>query len=220
MMARPRPFYGRQGLQLGRVQVQPCHRNSVTTAVSGHTAHTSAIKVSFALPYRCNFGQSLSIVGSAHLLGSWNVQRGLQMQWTSGDVWTVEMELQTRRHRSGVQGQELLERIQVQDAWDGPSSIDITWSPLHAEEFNSDTSFMRILTSKADAALSELDTAIKESLCLLHHLQDPMHPDALKADQRIAAAAHVAMEASQALQAAEACPASTLAATAKSPKET
>ena len=62
-----------------------------------------------------------------------------------------------------------------------------------------------MLTSEADAALSDLDKAISESQCLLEQLKDPIHPDALKADQRIAAAAHVAMEASRALKVESHC---------------
>ena len=56
------------------------------------------------------------------------------------------------------------------------------------------------LTSKANAALAELDTAISESLQRLEQFKDPTHPDALQADQRIAAAAQSAMDASRALQ--------------------
>ena len=57
-----------------------------------------------------------------------------------------------------------------------------------------------MLTSEADTALADLDKTITESFRLLEHLKDPTHADAVMADQRVAAAAHVAMEASRALK--------------------
>ena len=47
----------------------------------------------FHLPYRCNFGQQLCIVGEVEQLGGWDVQRGVPMLWTEGDVWVAELEL-------------------------------------------------------------------------------------------------------------------------------
>lgn len=51
------------------------------------------VRLKFKLPYRCNFGQYISIVGSSDTLGNWDPSAGKPMQWTDGDVWTVEFEL-------------------------------------------------------------------------------------------------------------------------------
>ena len=51
------------------------------------------MRVSFALPYRCEFGQHIALVGSDEYLGDWDVQRGVAMNWQDGDVWTVDLEL-------------------------------------------------------------------------------------------------------------------------------
>ena len=53
--------------------------------------------MSFALPYRCEFGQNLSIVGSTTSLGSWDVDQSVDMEWTDGDVWRVELEIPARQ---------------------------------------------------------------------------------------------------------------------------
>ena len=51
------------------------------------------MRVSFAVPYRCEFGQHIALVGSDEFLGDWDVQRGVPMNWQDGDVWTVDLEL-------------------------------------------------------------------------------------------------------------------------------
>ena len=52
-----------------------------------------AMRVSFAVPYRCEFGQHIALVGSDEFLGDWDVRRGVPMNWQDGDVWTVDLEL-------------------------------------------------------------------------------------------------------------------------------
>lgn len=66
---------------------------------SSLVAHASAtpVRVSFRLPYRCNFGQNLRLVGSGAPLGDWDVSRSAAMTWSDGDVWKAELELQLGR---------------------------------------------------------------------------------------------------------------------------
>lgn len=52
------------------------------------------VRVSFGLPYRCNFGQNLRLVGSGAPLGDWDVSRSAAMTWSAGDVWKAELELE------------------------------------------------------------------------------------------------------------------------------
>lgn len=51
------------------------------------------VSVSFKLPYHCKFGQKLCLVGGDDKLGGWTVERAVEMSWTEGDVWTVELQL-------------------------------------------------------------------------------------------------------------------------------
>ena len=44
------------------------------------------MRVSFALAYRCTFGQHLCVVGSIHPLGAWDVRQGVAMRWQEGDI--------------------------------------------------------------------------------------------------------------------------------------
>lgn len=39
------------------------------------------------------FGESLRLVGSDSVLGSWDVAQGPALQWSDGDVWTLDLEV-------------------------------------------------------------------------------------------------------------------------------
>ena len=56
-------------------------------------AGSDAVRVSFALPYRCIFGQHLALVGSINPLGSWDVRQGVAMSWTEGDICATRLAL-------------------------------------------------------------------------------------------------------------------------------
>ena len=49
--------------------------------------------IRFSIPYRCNFGQHLRVVGGCDTLGNWRVEDSLAMTWSDGDVWSAEMQL-------------------------------------------------------------------------------------------------------------------------------
>ncbi|EFJ52450.1 hypothetical protein VOLCADRAFT_102948 [Volvox carteri f. nagariensis] len=51
------------------------------------------LRLNFKIPYRVNFGQSLGLVGSGDSLGNWDPKRTVQMKWTDGDWWTVELSI-------------------------------------------------------------------------------------------------------------------------------
>ncbi|KAI7841904.1 hypothetical protein COHA_004432 [Chlorella ohadii] len=100
------------------------------------------VSVSFRLPYRCKYGQKLCLIGSNDVLGSWHVDRAVAMNWTEGDVWTVELQLpangngvqleykyvvRSERDKSAVRWKEgnncylavpTQGRLKVHDTWD------------------------------------------------------------------------------------------------------
>jgi hypothetical protein len=51
------------------------------------------VHLKLAIPYHCNWGQHLCLVGSAEPLGSWDIDQGVTMQWSDGDLWSVDVEL-------------------------------------------------------------------------------------------------------------------------------
>lgn len=52
-----------------------------------------SVVVEFKLPYRCEYGQHVLVVGSDGLLGGWDVGQAAEMKWTPGDIWTIKLEL-------------------------------------------------------------------------------------------------------------------------------
>lgn len=48
-----------------------------------------AIKLEFCIPYQCEFGQRLAVVGGSECLGNWNPATALPMEWQDGHVWVA-----------------------------------------------------------------------------------------------------------------------------------
>jgi len=44
----------------------------------------------FEIPYRTNFGERVVITGNQDCLGQWDPNRGIDLQWSQGDLWFVE----------------------------------------------------------------------------------------------------------------------------------
>ena len=70
--------------------------SSLTSLYAAAAVYEAPVRVSFAMPYRCEFGQNLCLIGSTLDLGGWDTQRCVNMQWTAGDVWKVELEIRAR----------------------------------------------------------------------------------------------------------------------------
>lgn len=47
--------------------------------------------VKFQLQKECSFGQQFLIVGDDPILGSWDPERAIPMDWSDGNVWSVEL---------------------------------------------------------------------------------------------------------------------------------
>ena len=50
----------------------------------------AAVRVTFAVGRRLEFGAALGVAGSAHALGAWQPERALMLTWSEGDVWRGE----------------------------------------------------------------------------------------------------------------------------------
>ncbi|PRW59906.1 carbohydrate-binding module family 20 [Chlorella sorokiniana] len=74
-------------------QAAPARRPSRQRAALCFSNADGSVSVCFRLPYRCKYGQKLCLVGSNDVLGGWHVDRAVPMNWTEGDVWTVELQL-------------------------------------------------------------------------------------------------------------------------------
>lgn len=55
------------------------------------TADGTNVVINFSMPYRCKFGQRLCVIGAQDTLGAWDVVKAIPMEWTEGDVWSVDM---------------------------------------------------------------------------------------------------------------------------------
>ncbi|EFJ42805.1 hypothetical protein VOLCADRAFT_97031 [Volvox carteri f. nagariensis] len=54
---------------------------------------SAMVQVKFCLKYRTSYGQSVKIIGSHPKLGSWDINKALNLDWTDGDRWIAAVEL-------------------------------------------------------------------------------------------------------------------------------
>eukprot|EP00210_Caulerpa_lentillifera_P004292 g4095.t1 len=57
------------------------------STVSGEVCCSS---VKFSVPVRVDFGDTVKVVGNHPLLGSWNTDEGLELEWSDGHIWEKE----------------------------------------------------------------------------------------------------------------------------------
>jgi len=51
------------------------------------------LKITFTLPFRTTYGESLVIIGSTPQLGQWETARGLQMHYHPDGLWQADIRL-------------------------------------------------------------------------------------------------------------------------------
>jgi hypothetical protein len=49
----------------------------------------------FSIHYSANFGENLVLVGNRQVLGNWDPAQGLMLSWSSGDLWSGSIELES-----------------------------------------------------------------------------------------------------------------------------
>lgn len=59
----------------------------VLFSVMQASAETEQVK--FKCTASVEFGATMKVVGDSDALGNWEVENGVEMQWSPGDVWTA-----------------------------------------------------------------------------------------------------------------------------------
>jgi len=50
--------------------------------------------VKFEVRYRASWGQVVKVAGGSGALGNWSAEKGLELRWTAGDLWTGQATIQ------------------------------------------------------------------------------------------------------------------------------
>jgi hypothetical protein len=53
------------------------------------------VVVCFRVHRAVSFGQHVALVGKSALLGKWNIEDAVPMEWEEGDLWAVELDMHT-----------------------------------------------------------------------------------------------------------------------------
>ncbi|KAM1798892.1 hypothetical protein ACFX12_032916 [Malus domestica] len=92
--------------------------------------HTKTIHVKFQLQKECSFGQDFLIVGDDPMFGLWDPASAIPMNWSDGNVWTVEMDIPVGK---SIQFKFILKESTGNISWQpGPDRIFQTWETKNA----------------------------------------------------------------------------------------
>jgi hypothetical protein len=89
-------------LNVIHVDTFPVDRREAKDATMISRAETRAIAeekdetlvtLRFQIRHHVEFGDSIYLVGSTHELGRWDIQKAVPLVWSSGDVWTVSVDI-------------------------------------------------------------------------------------------------------------------------------
>ncbi|CAL0324721.1 unnamed protein product [Lupinus luteus] len=67
------------------------------TEENEQTSESKFVRVTFQLEKNCDFGEQFLIVGGDPVLGSWDPADALPMTWSDGHIWSVELDMPTRK---------------------------------------------------------------------------------------------------------------------------
>ncbi|PRQ42963.1 putative phosphoglucan, water dikinase [Rosa chinensis] len=96
-----------------------------TDAQIQETYPTKTMHVKFQLQKECSFGQHFLIVGDDPMLGLWDPERAIQMDWSDGNVWSVELDIPVGK---SIQFKFILKGSAGNILWQpGPDRIFQTW---------------------------------------------------------------------------------------------
>ncbi len=82
-----------QGLKRPHHHQYP-HRRLGRAALRVQGTAVHYVKLSFIIKRKLSYGLHVAMTGDAAALGSWEPREGLKMQWTEGDVWVGELEVE------------------------------------------------------------------------------------------------------------------------------
>ncbi|CAA6655138.1 unnamed protein product [Spirodela intermedia] len=89
----------------------------------------TAVHVKFRLRQSCEFGEQFLLVGEDTKLGSWKPGSATPMEWSDGDVWTVEMDLPVGKE---IKFKFILRELSGGIKWQpGPDRVLQTWETIN-----------------------------------------------------------------------------------------
>eukprot|EP00252_Welwitschia_mirabilis_P016935 TRINITY_DN37692_c0_g1_i1.p1 TRINITY_DN37692_c0_g1~~TRINITY_DN37692_c0_g1_i1.p1 ORF type:complete len:222 (-),score=66.62 TRINITY_DN37692_c0_g1_i1:38-673(-) len=120
------------------------------------------VKVKFLLQRRCNFGQQFSITGSHPHLGSWDPKAAIPLEWSEGDIWSVEMNIPAGK------------KIEYKFILKGKNG-EITWQPGSNRIFEASTyETSLIVSSKWEKEDTLLPDIVRDTQRIVDEAEDTL----------------------------------------------
>ncbi|XP_011047441.1 PREDICTED: uncharacterized protein LOC105141784 [Populus euphratica] len=135
------------------------------------TNESKTVHVKFQLRKECSFGEQFTIVGDDPLLGLWDPESGIPLNWSDGHLWTVEMDIPVEK---SIQFKFILKGIAEKIFWQpGPDRILQTWETSNTivvcEDWE-DAALQKITEEEPSANGSEEPPVNPESLIVAEDL--------------------------------------------------
>ncbi|KAI5561251.1 hypothetical protein POPTR_016G114500v4 [Populus trichocarpa] len=140
-------------------------------AQNQETNDSKTVHVKFQLRKECSFGEQFTIVGDDPLLGLWDPESGIPLNWSDGHLWTVEMDIPVGK---SIQFKFILKGIAEKIFWQpGPDRILPTWETSNTivvwEDWE-DAALQKITEEEPSANGSEEPVVNPESLIVAENL--------------------------------------------------
>ncbi|KAJ6968867.1 hypothetical protein NC653_036749 [Populus alba x Populus x berolinensis] len=140
-------------------------------AQNQETNESKTVHVKFQLRKECSFGEQFTIVGDDPLLGLWDPESGIPLNWSDGHLWTVEMDIPVGK---SIQFKFILKGIAEKIFWQpGPDRILQTWETSNTivvwEDWE-DAALQKITEEEPSANGSEEPAVNPESLIVAENL--------------------------------------------------
>lgn len=141
-------------------------------------------QVKFVLQKKCRFGQRFNVVGDHSLLGNWNPEAAIPMDWADGHIWSVKVDIPVGKQvefkfvLSKKDGEidwqpgpnrifETVEGVSplvVTELWDYEDSVTSEDLPQESEVLKEDTEPISPAELSAVADIAGLDEPAKKEL--------------------------------------------------------
>ncbi|CAN1276753.1 Phosphoglucan, water dikinase, chloroplastic [Linum perenne] len=149
------PISASASLSQGSLQVDLEESDSQTQIeATDETSSTSTVRVRFLLQKECSFGEQFVLVGDDSVLGLWDPESGIPLEWSDGHVWAAELDIpigRTIRYKfvlKGIHGKMLWQPDpdRVLETWEASNTIVVLedWDDPHIQKILEEDSVVNV----------------------------------------------------------------------------
>ncbi|CAN1134404.1 Phosphoglucan, water dikinase, chloroplastic [Linum perenne] len=196
------PISASASLSQGSLQVDLEESDSQTQIeATDETSSTSTVRVRFLLQKECSFGEQFVLVGDDSVLGLWDPENGIPLEWSDGHVWAAELDIpigRTIRYKfvlKGIHGKMLWQPDpdRVLETWEASNTIVVLedWDDPHIQKILEEDSVVSVdedvkPVTDSDSQIVTENLAPKESETVCDVKEEQMVQSVVKEEESVA----------------------------------